>query len=282
MRWNSEQIEAFETQGFLLVPNLFSAAEVALLNSEIPRFQAMHRPEILRETGSTAVRSVISPHRMSDPFRAMSLHPRLIEPARQVLRGEVYLHQFKVNTKAAHDGEIWHWHQDYRTWYEDDGMPEPHVINATVFLDDVTEFNGPMMFIPGSHKRGRLDATRNFERIPGYGRLAADAIGSPYSDATIDELINGHGLVAPKGTAGSGLFFHGCTVHGSAPNMSPWRRNMLFASLNRVDNTIRRPTRPEYLALQDFSVLKALDDDCLQRLEFGAATQKFSVGADGA
>ena len=40
----------------------------------------------------------------------------------QTLGGPVYLHQFKINTKNAHDGEIWHWHQDYRTWFEDDGM----------------------------------------------------------------------------------------------------------------------------------------------------------------
>ena len=193
----------------------------------------------------------------------MSQHPRLIAPAVQYLQSPVYLHQFKVNTKAAHDGEIWHWHQDYRTWYEDDGMLAPNIINAVVFLDDVTEFNGPMMFVPGSHRGGRLDAGQDFERVPEYGRLSADALGSPYTNGQIDELIEKNGLVSPKGKAGTGLFFHGCTVHGSAPNMSPWRRNMLFSSLNHIDNTLSRPTRPDFLALQDYRALEPLGNDCL-------------------
>ena len=204
-----------------------------------------------------------SPHLYNEPFRRLSRHPRLIEPARQVLGGPVYLHQFKINAKRAHDGEIWHWHQDYRTWLEDDGMPQPNIINAALFLDDVNEFNGPMMFIPGSHQAGRRDSTRGFERIPEYGRLAADAVSSPYSRETIDALIEEHGLVAPKGPAGSVVFFHGCTVHGSGPNMSPWNRTMVFASPNRVDNWIRKPTRPDFLALQDFTPVEPLDDDCL-------------------
>ena len=143
--------------------------------------------------------------------------------------GKVYLHQFKINAKEAHDGEIWHWHQDYRTWYEDDGMPEPTVLNATVFLDDVNEFNGPMMFIPGSHRDGRLDSDQTFERVPQYGRLSADAVGSPYKNETINQLIKENGIVAPKGAAGSTIFFHGCTIHGSAPNMSPWGRAKVFS-----------------------------------------------------
>ena len=189
-----------------------------------------------------------------------------MEPARKLLGGKVYLHQFKINAKEAHDGEIWHWHQDYRTWYEDDGMPEPTVLNATVFLDDVNEFNGPMMFIPGSHRDGRLDSDQTFERVPQYGRLSADAVGSPYKNETINQLIKENGIVAPKGTAGSTIFFHGCTIHGSAPNMSPWGRAMVFSSLNRVENFIRKPTRPAFLALQDFTPLKALDHHCLTTL----------------
>lgn len=263
MRWSDSQLAEFKDNGVLAVPGLFSAQEVARLNAEIPALLDRAGPKNLKERASDAVRSVISPHHNSELYAKISRHPRLVEPAMQYLESPVYLHQFKINTKAAHDGEIWHWHQDYRTWYEDDGMLAPDIINAVVFLDDVNEFNGPMMFIPGSHKEGRIDATREFERVPEYGRLSADAVGSPYSNELIDSLIEANGLVAPKGPAGTGLFFHGCTLHGSAPNMSPWSRNMLFASLNRIDNTLQRPTRPDYLALQDYTALEPLADDCL-------------------
>ena len=31
-------------------------------------------------------------------------------------------------------------------------------MNISIFLDDVTEFNGPLFLIPGSHKAGILEA----------------------------------------------------------------------------------------------------------------------------
>ena len=68
------------------------------------------------------------------------------------------MHQFKINGKMAFDGDVWQWHQDFGTWQNDDDMPEPRAMNVAIFLDEVNEFNGPLMFIPGSHKLGVLDA----------------------------------------------------------------------------------------------------------------------------
>jgi hypothetical protein len=36
-------------------------------------------------------------------------------------------------------------------------------------LDDVTEFNGPTMFVPGNHKLGMIPSDKNFDHIPEYG-----------------------------------------------------------------------------------------------------------------
>src|SRR6266446_3477812 len=44
------------------------------------------------------------------------------------------------------------------TWRADDQMPEARAMNVSIFLDEVNEFNGPLMFIPGSHKLGVLEA----------------------------------------------------------------------------------------------------------------------------
>ena len=60
-------------------------------------------------------------------------------------------------------------------------MPEPHVINAALFLDDVTKFNGPTMFVPGTHILGMIPSDKNFDRIPEYGRHAEDAVAVPIS-----------------------------------------------------------------------------------------------------
>ena len=52
----------------------------------------------------------------NEAFRRLGAHPRLIDPVSQMLDGDVYMHQYKVNAKAAFDGEVWQWHQDYGTW----------------------------------------------------------------------------------------------------------------------------------------------------------------------
>ena len=32
------------------------------------------------------------------------------------------MHQYKINAKAAFNGDVWQWHQDYGTWARD-GLP---------------------------------------------------------------------------------------------------------------------------------------------------------------
>jgi ectoine hydroxylase len=167
------------------------------------------------------------------------------------------MHQFKVNGKMAFDGDVWQWHQDYGTWKNDDLMPEARAMNVAIFLDEVNEFNGPLMFIPGSHKLGALDA-------------AHDTSTTSYPLWTIDhdviaKLVARGGIVAPKGPAGSMILFHSCLVHASTSNLSPWNRVSVYLSLCAVSNHIRRFKRPEYIAHRDFTPIECLPDDCLLR-----------------
>ena len=115
------------------------------------------RQEVWREKSGVA-RTTFAAHQYNEGFRRLGSHPRLIEPVEQLLDGQVYMHQYKVNAKAPFDGAVWQWHQDYGTWKRDDEMPDPRAMNISVFLDDVTAANGPLLFIPGSHKHGVVKA----------------------------------------------------------------------------------------------------------------------------
>ena len=87
------------------------------------------------------------------------------------------MHQFKINGKMAFEGDVWQWHQDYGTWLNDDLMPTERAMNVAIFLDDVNEFNGPLMFIPGSHRKGVIDAKHDLthHQLPAVdGRQRAD------------------------------------------------------------------------------------------------------------
>ena len=60
------------------------------------------------------------------------------------------------------------------------------------------------------------------------------------------------GIVTPTGKPGAVLMFHGNLVHGSAGNITPYPRKIVYLTLNAVSNYIRTPTRPDWIAHRDF------------------------------
>lgn len=258
MRLLRKQVERFETEGYLFLPEVFTPHEAALLRREAERVYALDREEVWRESSGTA-RTAFAAHTYNEGFRRLGRHPRLIEPVMQLLGGPVYMHQYKVNAKAAFDGEVWQWHQDYGTWRRDDDMPEPRAMNIAVFLDDVTAANGPLLFIPGSHKQGVLAAGHDLATTS-YPLWTLDR-------ETVTRLAERGGCVAPTGPAGSVLLFSSLLVHASPPNISPFGRTIVYLSLCHVDNHIRRFKRPEWIAHRDFTPIEALPDDCLAEME---------------
>jgi len=252
------QIAEFHSQGYLLLPQVFAGNEIAALKGELDGIFSQDRPENVREKNGKAVRTTFAAHTFNEAFARLGRHPRLVNPVMQLLDGPVYIHQYKINAKAAFDGDVWQWHQDYGTWARDDLMPHARAMNIALFLDEVNEFNGPLMFIPGSHKRGKLDAGHDLETTS-YPLWTLD-------NATVARLVDEGGMVAPKGQAGSVLLFHCNLVHCSAPNLSPWSRTIVYLSLCHVDNHIRQFKRPEWIAHRDFSAIEVLPDDCLATL----------------
>ncbi len=257
MKLTPEQLAQFDRDGYLFFPSMFSPEEMKVLLDEVPRLYAQRRPENVREKGSEAVRTNFAAHMYSAPFARLARHPRMIEPIVQLFEEPVYMHQFKINGKMAFEGQVWQWHQDYGTWLADDLMPEARAMNVAIFLDEVNEFNGPLMFIPGSHKQGALPAGHDTSTTS-YPLWTID-------HDTIAKLVDQRGMVAPKGPAGSMILFHGCLVHASSSNLSPWNRVSVYLSLCAVSNHIRRFKRPEYIAHRDFRPIEVLPDDCLRR-----------------
>ena len=133
MNLSDQQLKQFDEEGYLFFPGMFSEAESRLLKSEADAVYAMEREEVWREKSGVA-RTAFAAHTYNEGFRRLGAHPRLIDPVSQVLEGDLYMHQFKVNAKAAFDGDVWQWHQDYGTWKRDDEMPEPRAMNIAYSL----------------------------------------------------------------------------------------------------------------------------------------------------
>src|SRR5437870_2890111 len=198
MPLTSQQLRQFAEEGYLFLPGCFSEEEVAILRDEAEGIYATNRQEVWREkTG--APRTAFAAHTYNEAFRLLGAHPRLIRPVEQVFGEQLYMHQFKINAKAAFTGEVWQWHQDYRTWKRDDGMPEPRAMNISVFIDEVMHINGPLLLVPRSQHAGDLKASH-------------DTSTTSYPLWTLDEdsvtrLVEQGGLVAPVGKPGGVLMF---------------------------------------------------------------------------
>ena len=257
MKLTDAQLAEFEDLGYLFLPDRLNKVETDLLRTEAEHVYALQREEVWREKGG-APRTAFAAHTYNEAFRRLGAHPRLIEPVMQILDGQVYMHQYKVNAKAAFDGEVWQWHQDYGTWKRDDDMPEPRAMNIAVFVDEVSNVNGPLMLIPKSHRHGVLEA--------GHDLATTSYPLWTLNRETVKRLADENGIVAPTGKPGCVLMFHGTLVHASPPNISPWPRTIVYLSLCEVNNHIRRFKRPGWIAHRDFTPIQPLADDCLMEL----------------
>jgi ectoine hydroxylase len=257
MKLDAKQIKQFEDDGWLFLPDCFAPEEVAALRTEAEAIYELDRPQIWREK-SGAPRTAFAAHTYNEAFALLGRHPRLLEPVEQVFGEKLYMHQFKINAKSAFIGEVWQWHQDYGTWKRDDGMPQPRAMNIAVFLDEVMHINGPLLLVPKSQTAGDLKASHDKETTS-YPLWTLD-------EETVTRLVREGGIVAPIGKPGGVLMFHGNLVHGSAGNITPYPRKIVYLTLNAVSNYIRTPTRPEFIAHRDFAPIKPVADDALKQL----------------
>lgn len=270
MKLTPEQLAQFDRDGYLFFPGLFTPEETRVLNDAVPELYSRREDYNVREKGKDAVRTNFAAHMYSEPFARLARHPRMIEPVEDLLGEKLYMHQFKINGKMAFEGDVWQWHQDYGTWLNDDMMPTERAMNVAIFMDDVTEHNGPLMFIPGSHKKGVVNAkhdltTTSYPLWTVDNDLIRQLVQRAGGKGTYDAAGRhvGGGIVSPKGPAGSMILFHSCLVHASGSNLSPFNRVSVYLSLCAVSNHIRRHKRPEYIAHRDFTPIECLPDDCL-------------------
>ena len=278
MRLTNDQVESFEENGFLILENLFSETEIEILMGELPRLFAEESPRrIMERTG--AVRTVFAPHFSNEVYDRLSRLPRLLGAAQQLLGSEVYIHQYKVNAKVALEGDQWEWHQDFLYWHKEDGMPTPRVLTAAIFLQEVHEFNGPLLVIPGTHKRPLIDikADRKYLKEdhtslrteldvePAWMPTLTADLKYKINKVILGRLLQNSRIHAVKGPAGLALFFHGSLFHASAGNLSAADRISLFVTYNSVHNPLRRleKPRPTFIANPDCTPLSPVDDNAL-------------------
>ncbi len=250
-----EMVEGFGQKGYMVLPGLYNAAEVAVFLEEIDRIRtdpAVRSSEkTIREPGSESVRSVFAIHRDNPLFARVARDERIAGIARYLLGGDVYIHQSRLNFKPGFTGKEFYWHSDFETWHAEDGMPRMRAVSCSILLTTNDVSNGPLMLIPGSH-RHFISCVGKTPENHYRGSLKKQEYGVP-DHKSLEDLAERYGIETVTGPPGTAVFFDCNIMHGSNSNITPLPRVNLFYVFNQTGNIVEnslltRPPRPDFVA----------------------------------
>ena len=256
------QIAQYDRDGYLLFDGFFTDIEVQAMRREVARVSKIESEMVVREGTARVPKAMFRMHETDGPtaspaFQAAVRLPRTLGIAQQLLRDdELYLHHTKVNIKAAIEGSVWPWHQDYGSWMRD-GIQKPDLLTMMISLDAAAEVNGCLYFLPGSHRRGRLD--------PYLDTSTAYKVWS-VGPADMKALIAEHGEPVPIiGKPGSLVVFDCNLLHASGHNLSAQDRWQAYFCFNKVANRpvdVENP-RPDYVRSRNWTPLETVPDSAI-------------------
>jgi ectoine hydroxylase-related dioxygenase (phytanoyl-CoA dioxygenase family) len=251
-RLNAEQRERFALDGYLVLPAVFSQAEIGRMRAEADRILELILNSSLalgRRSGrldwreladrTQIVRKIQPINDLSDYMAEISNDPRLIVPMQQIMGHEPILMEEKLNYKQPLPQRIegieirptddrFPVHNDW-AYYRAQDYPQD-ILSSAISLDDSTVESGPIHVWPGSH-REHLE----HEQVP---------IGLQVEPGLID-FEDGVDILAP---AGSVMIFHALLVHNSRSNTSGRPRRIMIYShypdrVDRGQDVRNGPTR---------------------------------------
>ena len=229
----------YQRDGYLVVPGLLGADDVAALRAEavaVSRGQRGALPGLVegtvQESDSDAMRRYmvcVMPHKLPASLFARYLSDvRIVQVLQALIGPDVKAVHSQLYYKAAGmPGNAFH--QDERFIPTRDRS----LVTAWIALEDARIENGCLRVIPGSHRPSILWPMRKHNN-PELDR-AEELFGFPYqpTDAVPVEIA-----------AGSVIFFDGYLIHGSFPNhtQGDTRRSLLYVYASAHTPVMFNPT----------------------------------------
>ena len=219
---SDQDIATYRETGYLRIPAVFDADEVGELRTDLdgllqdwattsagwtgPWRQVYMSPDVEQRSMLTHLHDL---HLYSAAWCRAVMKERLAEAMAELLGGpNVELHHTTLHLKPPETGMPFPLHQD-SPFYQHEGAG---YVDAIVHLDDTTDENGCLRFIPGSHARGHLEHITEVDGEAVSPHLPTDAWRL---DDTAPVAANAGDVVA----------FSIYTVHGSKINRTDrWRR----------------------------------------------------------
>ena len=239
---NDTQIEQFWKDGYLVVDNAIEQDALQALRTTFSDWVTQSqehatpfgetidgRPRFDVEPGHTAekpgLRRVNAPIEISQAYFDAMASSRMTDYVATLIGPNVKAHHSKINSKLPGSGTQVKWHQDFPfTPHSNDDL-----VTALLMVDEVTEQNGPLEVIPGSHKGDIHDLWHDGVFT---GAVADDIAADCQSRA-----------VTCTGPAGSVCLMHSRLLHGSAPNHSDQPRT-LFICVYSAEDAVSYASNP--------------------------------------
>ena len=224
---SSEQIAAYQTDGYLLIDNVIPKPlleELQLVTQQYIADSAhVSQDNDLYDLDDGHCADNPRPNRIKTPytqhvvFQTLLQSPLVITLLKQLLGPNVRLHNSKLNTKAGGGGTAVQWHQDWGFY--------PHtnddLLALGFMLSDIGPDDGPLQVVPGSHC-GPVLSHHNEGVFCG-------AIDPEDPEAKLSDAVS------LTGAAGAMSIHHVRTLHGSAPNISSSPRLLLLYECGAAD-----------------------------------------------
>lgn len=210
-----EQIDFFNTNGYLGNIKMLDEQQIERLKKELAELVDPASPghELFYEfhsNESTDVNTILfhalGAWRIKPGFHDILWNPRFVMAASQLLGNvPVRFWHDQLFYKPAKKGGVVAWHQDYSYWTRT--KPIAH-LTGWCSLDDSTQENGCLQYVPGSHRWGLLDKPD----------LAGDLMG--IMNYLTPQQQQDFKPVHVETKAGEAIFHHPLTLHGSGENKS--------------------------------------------------------------
>lgn len=237
-----EEIEQFNEQGFLPREELLTALEVKALHqrledigNEVVEFPQQYvQIEPLIKSGELAedpvrfnnVRKIWQLTQHDALFKEYARHPKIFDVVHSLLGPNIKIYVDQTLCKPPRLGSAKPPHQDSAYWTSID---PPNLVICWMALDDATEENGCMRFIPGSHKLGVVE----------HKRLEDFRVE--------DEKVDYASEVCVPLKAGGCSFHHSLAMHRTDANRSDDRRiGLTVAYMSAESKYIGEAPQPEY------------------------------------
>ena len=229
------QIEQFRRDGYLVAENAVSGEQLRRLQESVhqwveesrahdtpfgePTVDGRPRFDMGEEhcAQHPALRRVNNPSEISAHYHDVMRNSSMVDMVADLIGANVKYHHCKINLKLPGSHTVVAYHQDfsYTPHTNDD------IVTALLMLDDISEENGCLMVVPGSH------------RGPQYS-LFDGATFTGFVDPEQERVLKAR-EVAATGKAGDVCLMHTRLLHGSAPNLSDRPRGLFICVYTAAD-----------------------------------------------